>query len=95
MTLLNNPTPMAGMTPSVSGQAGQQDTLQARIENILNVVDQCHGLLASMEDRITGPRPGGEGKEAIRKQGLAALTMELSARCINLRARLEEVLNAL
>ena len=97
MTLLHETNPSTPLVGPVlgQGQPAQQDTLQTRLQQILGVVDQCHDLMVNIEDRITGARPDDSKKEAARPLGLASLTMDLSGRCLNLRARLEEVLNAL
>ena len=80
------------------------DTIQARLDHICATVEQCHGIVSVIEDRLE-PGPSGGGPEVAggqmervmvaRPSGISAKVMRLTQQAEGLRKRLEGVANRL
>ena len=90
--LLGSSRPLPARAPDQAGSdVSVRDNLRSRLENCLNVLNQCHDLASSIESHIIGPQPSTDNKKDMPVQGLSALTLELSNTARLLRDRLEMI----
>ena len=78
------------------GNAPKADSITARLEAILGILQSCHAAAGRLESLVGGPAPPEGGKDPMPQPlGLASLTNDVRNRALVLGDRLSAVIQAL